>query len=58
MRNSSKQEGTGNGHNQVFGVDFHDFIQKQENNSNFELADEFGLSLRGVKELKQRLGRN
>lgn len=58
MRHSSKQEGTGNGHNQVFGVDFHDFIQKQENNSNFELADEFGLSLKDVKVLKQKLSRS
>lgn len=58
MRYNQKVETSSNGTNQVFGVDFHDFIQKQENSSNMELAEEFGVSLKDVKTLKQKLGRS
>lgn len=58
MRAGSKQSGTGNGHYQLIGVDFHDFIQKEQNLTNYELAEEYGISLRAVKDLKKQISRN
>lgn len=58
MRAGSKQIATGNGHHQLIGVDFHDFIQNQQQLTNYELATEFGISLRGVKDLKKKLSKN
>ncbi|MCT8139548.1 RNA polymerase subunit sigma-70 [Anaerobacillus sp. CMMVII] len=58
MRAGSKQTGTGNGHHQLIGVDFHDFIQREQNATNYELAEEYGISLRSVKDLKKKLSRN
>ncbi len=58
MRAGSKQLGTGNGHHQLNGVDFHDFIQNEQKLTNYELAEEYGISLRNVKDLKKKLSRN
>ncbi|WP_409297510.1 hypothetical protein V1498_05980 [Peribacillus sp. SCS-26] len=58
MRYSDKNRHSGNGSAQLFGVDFHDFIQKEESSSMVELASEFGLNVRGVKNLKKRLERS
>jgi hypothetical protein len=58
MRFSSKGEITGNPLNQIFGVDFHDFMQQENSSSNLELAQEFGVTLRSVKEMKKRVERN
>lgn len=58
MRAGSKQITTGNGHHQLIGVDFHDFTQKEEQLTNYELAMEFGISLRSVKDLKRKLSKN
>lgn len=48
------QQGT----NEVFGVDFHDFIQKENNSTSVELATEFGLTLGDVRKLKKQLHRS
>ncbi|MBN8208421.1 RNA polymerase subunit sigma-70 [Bacillus sp. NTK071] len=40
-----------------FGVDFHDFLQKEQCLSNMELAEEFGLSLKSIKIMKQKMKR-
>ncbi|WP_017755920.1 hypothetical protein [Calidifontibacillus oryziterrae] len=58
MRYSSKSEITNNPTNQLFGVDFHDFIQKEQTSSNMELAQEFGVDLRTIKNMKRKLERN
>lgn len=58
MRAGSKQIATGNGHHQLIGVDFHDFTQKEQQLTNYELAMEFGISLGGVKNLKKKLSKN
>ncbi len=58
MRYSDKALSTHDGDNQIFGVDFHDFIQKEKNSNMVELASEFGLSIRDVKKLKKRLERS
>ncbi|WP_088102614.1 hypothetical protein [Halalkalibacter urbisdiaboli] len=42
----------------LFQVDFHSFMERENMQSNFELATEFGLSLRDVKVLKHKLSRN
>lgn len=58
MRASEKGMSIQGGDNQIFGVDFHDFIQKEQNSNMYELASEFGLSLREVKQLKKKLERS
>lgn len=58
MRFSSKGMSAIEGDNQLFGVDFHDFIQREQQASMFELASEFGLSLGDVKKLKKHLERS
>jgi hypothetical protein len=58
MRSGQKTDLTTNGYNQVFGVDFHDFMQKERETNSMELAEEFGISLESVKKLKQKLHRS
>ncbi|WP_026693810.1 hypothetical protein [Peribacillus kribbensis] len=57
MRFSEKGRISTSGANQVFGVDFHDFMQKEESSTVMELASEFGLDVREVKNLKKRMER-
>ncbi|WP_173719854.1 hypothetical protein [Bacillus massilinigeriensis] len=57
MRYSEKGMMTQSGENQILGVDFHDFIQKEQSSNMVELASEFGLSVRDVRKLKKHLGR-
>jgi len=42
----------------LFGVDFHDFIEKEQQATSFELASEFGLTMGDVKKLKKHLERS
>ncbi|MDQ0219314.1 hypothetical protein [Peribacillus cavernae] len=58
MKFSEKGQTSLNGENQLLGVDFHDFIQREQGASDIELASEFGLSVKDVKKLKKRLGRS
>ncbi|WP_176167391.1 hypothetical protein [Mesobacillus jeotgali] len=58
MRFSDKGMSASSADNQLFGVDFHDFIQKEQNSQVVELASEFGLSLRDVRKLKKQLERS
>ncbi|MBM7660702.1 hypothetical protein JOC85_001474 [Bacillus mesophilus] len=58
MRFSEKGEHIANGSQQLFGVNFHDFIEKENATPSMELASEFGLSLREVKQLKKQLERS
>jgi hypothetical protein len=57
MRNSEKGELTHTRHD-VFGMDFHDLMVKEQNDTSLELASEFGISLREVKNLKKHLNRS
>jgi hypothetical protein len=57
MRNSEKGE-LMHSRRDVFGVDFHDFMVKEQNDTALELASEFGISLREVKNLKKHLNRS
>lgn len=58
MRASEKGMLVEKAENKLFGVDFHDFIQKEQSDSMFELASEFGLTVGDVKKLKKRLERS
>jgi hypothetical protein len=42
----------------LFGVDFHDFIQKEQQGTSFELASEFGITIGDVRKLKKHLERS
>lgn len=42
----------------LFGLNLHEFIEKERHASHFELASEFGLSLKEVRKLKKQLQRN
>ncbi|WP_261129629.1 RNA polymerase subunit sigma-70 [Bacillus sp. Marseille-Q3570] len=57
MRKSLKHDAMNHRSNALFGMDFHKFIEKEHMMSNYELAEEFGVSLEAVKKLKQRLMR-
>lgn len=57
VRFSEKGMSVSSGESQIFGIDFHDFIQKEQNANIYELASEFSLSIRDVKTLKKRLER-
>jgi hypothetical protein len=46
------------GENKLFGVDFHDFLQKEQSSNMVELASEFGLSVRDIRKLKKHLERS
>lgn len=58
MRASDKGWKTQSADSHLFGVNFHDFIEKEQESSSFELASEFGLSIRDVKKLKKYLERS
>ncbi|WAA10274.1 hypothetical protein [Fervidibacillus albus] len=54
---SSEKTGLIQRKNDLFGVDFHDFIEKQEQATMFELASHFGLSIGEVRNLKKHYRR-
>jgi uncharacterized NAD-dependent epimerase/dehydratase family protein len=58
MRYSDKGMAIQQGENQLFGVDFHDFLQKEQSSNMVELASEFGLTMRDVRKLKKQLERS
>ncbi|MEG9296937.1 RNA polymerase subunit sigma-70 [Mangrovibacillus sp. Mu-81] len=58
MRSSDKHFMSANGENQLYGVDFHHFVEREKDALNVELASEFGLSLREVKLLKKKMERS
>lgn len=58
MRASEKGMNVQSMDGRIFGVDFHDFIQKEQHAGTIELASEFGLNMRDVRRLKKHLGRS
>ncbi|WP_064092469.1 hypothetical protein [Rossellomorea aquimaris] len=58
MRSSEKGFMSTKGDNQLFGIDFHNFLEREKDALNVELASEFGLSLREVKLLKKKMERS
>jgi hypothetical protein len=57
VRSSEKGMNVQSMESRMFGVDFHDFLQKEQNNNTFELASEFGLTIGDVRKLKKHLER-
>ncbi|USK58923.1 hypothetical protein [Peribacillus asahii] len=55
MKFSEKGQTSLTGSNQLNGVDFHDFIQKEQSANLIELASEFGVNVRTIKNLKKHL---
>lgn len=58
MRSSYSQQNKGISANRLMHADLHRFVETEGNKSTYELATEFGLSIREVKALKRRMGRN
>lgn len=58
MRFSDKGMHANAGSKGIFGVDFHDFLEKEQHTGTFELASEFGLTIRDVRKLKKHLERS
>ncbi|KGX84700.1 hypothetical protein [Pontibacillus marinus] len=57
MREGHKQQSFNRTNKDIFGVNFHDFIEKDPHLSRMEMAQEFGVSLNDVKKLKESLNR-
>lgn len=58
MRMNDKASSAMNSANQLFNVNFDDFVSKENNVMSTELASEFGVSPQDVKKLKKHLGRS
>lgn len=58
MRASDKGMNIQSMDGRLFGVDFHDFIQKEQQATSFELASEFGITVGDVRKLKKHLERS
>lgn len=58
VRNSEKGEFVHQQGGELFHVDFHEFIRKEPDATPYELAAEFGLTLRDVQKLKKQLFRS
>jgi hypothetical protein len=58
MRSSEKGMNIQSMDGRLFGVDFHDFIQKEGHTNSSELASEFGITMGDVRKLKKHLGRS
>ncbi|MGN1400878.1 MAG: hypothetical protein ACI4XL_05185 [Bacillus sp. (in: firmicutes)] len=58
MKFNEKNAISQKGFDQLYGIDFHDFITLERNSNMVELASEFGLQVKDVKILKRRLGRS
>ncbi|MED3978488.1 RNA polymerase subunit sigma-70 [Priestia megaterium] len=58
MKFSEKGEQSFQQVNPVFGIHFHDFIDRESEASSLELASEFGLTLRDVQKLRKQLDRS
>lgn len=58
VRNSAKGEFAHGKGSELFHIDFHEFIRKEADHTAYELASEFGLTLRDVRKLKKQLFRS
>jgi hypothetical protein len=58
VRNSAKGEFAQARTSDLFHIDFHEFMKREADLAAFELASEFGLTLREVQKLKKQLYRS
>ncbi len=57
VREGYKQNGMNQMNKDIFGVNFHDFVEKDPHLTRMEMAQEFGMSLKDVKKLKESMNR-
>lgn len=57
MRSSYKNNHANRQTKDIFGVDFHSFLESEQHLNRMEIAQEFGVSLKDVKKLKESLNR-
>lgn len=57
MRSGKQYDRYTHPNSKIMGVNMHRFTEVEQVADNYELATEFGLSLKEVKELKKRIGR-
>ncbi|WP_170287605.1 hypothetical protein [Aquibacillus halophilus] len=57
MRLNNKQAST-HTMKDIYGVNLHKFMEIEGNSNSIEIAEEFGVSLREVKKLKEKLNRS
>jgi hypothetical protein len=58
VRNSAKGEFAQARANDLFNIDFHEFMKREADSTAFELTSEFGLTLKEVQKLKKQLYRS
>ncbi|WP_169891121.1 hypothetical protein [Litchfieldia alkalitelluris] len=58
MRFSEKGQHAQDATNGIFGVDLHNFVNKEQDSTYVELASEFGISVGEVRKLKKQLHRS
>ncbi|MBE3569886.1 MAG: hypothetical protein IMW92_07165 [Bacillales bacterium] len=58
MRANEKQTMGLSVNNPLFGVNFHDWIDREKEENSWELASEFSVSLNEIKQIKKRLERS
>lgn len=58
MRFSEKGELSSSMNRNIFGVDFHDRLERQEQNLANEMASEYGVSPHEVKKIKKQISRS
>lgn len=58
MRASNKGMNIQEANSRLYGVDFHDLIQNEQHENSFELASEFGLTIKDVKKIKKYLDKS
>lgn len=58
LRSSDKHSHSNKASKSLFGVNFHEFIDQQDQSTMYEVASDFGISLGEVKKLKKRLNRS
>ncbi|MCD5323686.1 MULTISPECIES: RNA polymerase subunit sigma-70 [Pontibacillus] len=57
MRQGRKHLHSSQASKDIFGVQFHDFLEKEPHLTRMEMAEEFGVSLKDVKKLKESIDR-
>ncbi|MBU9720681.1 MULTISPECIES: hypothetical protein [Bacillaceae] len=58
MRSGQQHERFTNPNSRLLGVNLHRFTELEQNADNYEIASEFGLSLKEVKTLKKKIERS
>jgi hypothetical protein len=57
MRQSNKESFAQESNRRLFSVDFHDFLEKEAQLSDVELAQEFHISVRDVQLMRRKMKR-